>query len=82
MAFFKNKEVDKKYNNTAGDADPVINVAIQYQGKLSEMPLNIADKVYADGAHIALKGDKVVENAGVKQADIPKEKPTEAKAGK
>ena len=79
MPFFQNKDVEKKYSNTAGDADPVINVAIQYKGKLSEMPLNIADKVFADGAHIALKGEKEVEATGVKQADIPKEKSSEAK---
>lgn len=55
MAFFKNPDVEKKYQNTNGEADPVITVAIQYRGKLSGIPLNIADKLYADGAHIAPK---------------------------
>lgn len=54
MAFFKNREVDGKYRNLIPDADPMIRVAIQYHGKLSEMPMDIADKVFADGAHIAL----------------------------
>lgn len=55
MPFFKNAEVEKKYQNTNGDSDPVVRVAIQYVGKLSGVPLNIADKLFADGAHIAPK---------------------------
>ncbi len=55
MAFFKNPNVEKKYQNTNGDADPVVRVAIQYVGKLSGVPLNIADKLFADGAHISPK---------------------------
>lgn len=58
MFTFKNSDVEKKYKNTGGDADPIINVAIQYRGKLSEIPLNIADKLFADGAHIALRTEK------------------------
>lgn len=59
MAFFKNPEVEKKYQNTNGEADPVVTVAIQYRGKLSGVPMNIADKLFADGAHIAPKADTV-----------------------
>lgn len=55
MAFFKNPEVEKKYHNTNGEADPIVTVAIQYRGKLSGVPLNIADKLHADGAHIKIK---------------------------
>ena len=61
MSFFKNPDVEKKYKNTNGDADPIINVAIQYRGKLSEIPMNIADKIFADGAHIAPKTEKDIE---------------------
>lgn len=66
MSFFKNPLVEKKYFNTLGESDPVIRVAIQYHGKLSEMPLNIADKVFADGAHIALKSEKESEKQPAK----------------
>ena len=55
MAFFKNPDVEKKYQNTNGDKDPMLIVAIQYRGKLSGVPMNIADKLFADGAHIAPK---------------------------
>lgn len=55
MAFFQNPEVEKKYQNTNGDKDPIVTVAIQYRGKLSGVPLNIADKLHADGAHIKIK---------------------------
>ena len=59
MAFFKNPDVERKYENTQGDADPIIIVAIQYKGKLSGIPLNIADKMFKDGAHIAPKPAEV-----------------------
>lgn len=71
MPFFKNPEVEKKYQNTNGDADPLITVAIQYRGRLSGVPMNIADKLFADGAHIA---PKVKADAPVKNIEIPKEK--------
>lgn len=61
MFFFKNSDVEKKYKNTGGDADPLINVAIQYRGSLSNIPMNIADKLFADGAHIAPKTEKDTE---------------------
>lgn len=63
MSFFKNPEVEKKYKNTNGDADPIVRVAIQYMGKLSNIPLNIADKVFADGGHIALRQDDTLRQA-------------------
>lgn len=55
MFSFKDPAVNKKYKNTNGDANPIVNVTIQYRGPLSEVPMAIADKMYADGAHIALK---------------------------
>lgn len=71
MPFFKNEEVEKKYRNTNGDADPIIRVSIQYMGKLSNMPLNIADKVFADGGHIELTTDH-----GQPTTEKKNEKPT------
>ena len=69
MAFFKNPDVEKKYQNTNGDADPIVTVAIQYRGKLSGVPMNIADKLFADGAHIA---PKTKAEAPEKVAEKPK----------
>ncbi len=71
MPFFKNPDVEKKYQNTKGDADPVVRVAIQYVGKLSGVPLNIADKLFADGAHISIRQaqDDTLRQA---QDDTPK----------
>lgn len=78
--FFKIPEVDAKYKNINENADPIITVSIGYHGKLSEVPLPIADKIFADGAHIDLKdkpasiktdGNTVVDMA--KKNDVGKE---------
>lgn len=68
MAFFKNPDVENKYENTQGDRDPVVRVAIQYVGKLSGVPMNIADKLFADGAHIAPKNIRQAQDDTLRQA--------------
>ncbi len=53
---FKNPEVNAKYKSLLeGDVDPIVHVVIGYDGPLSEVPLAIADKMFADGAQIDLK---------------------------
>lgn len=70
--FFKVPEVDAKYKNTNGNADPVVTVVLSYHGNLSGVPLPLADKLFSDGAHIALKektasvktvGNKIVDTS-------------------